>query len=68
VLSGGPGDNCADVSAIGRAGTVSRSRTVHVDRTRDQVKDSPAFDPDDFGRRGYREQIGSCYAESYRRG
>jgi hypothetical protein len=51
-------------------GTVARvehlERVVHVDRTRDQVKDSPAFDPDNFGRREYREQVGSYYAESYR--
>lgn len=53
------------------AGTVERvdhlDRVVHVDRTRDQVKESSAFDPDDFGRPDYREQVGSYYAESYRR-
>ncbi|SBT49311.1 PRC-barrel domain-containing protein [Micromonospora auratinigra] len=52
-------------------GTVERvdhlDRVVHVDRTRDQVKESPAFDPDHFGRADYREQVGSYYAESYRR-
>ncbi|MFG2058463.1 PRC-barrel domain-containing protein [Micromonospora sp. NPDC048930] len=52
-------------------GTVARvdhlDRVVHVDRTRDQVKESPAFDPDDFDRPEYREQVGSYYAESYRR-
>ncbi|MFR9779609.1 PRC-barrel domain-containing protein [Micromonospora sp. MS34] len=52
-------------------GTVARvdhlDRVVHVDRTREQVKDSPAFDPDDFGRPEYREQVGTYCAESYRR-
>ncbi|MFF4809468.1 PRC-barrel domain-containing protein [Micromonospora chersina] len=53
-------------------GTVARvdhlERVVHVDRTREQVKESPAFDPDDFGRTDYREQVGNYYTESYRRG
>ncbi|MGW5668644.1 PRC-barrel domain-containing protein [Micromonospora sp. NPDC003776] len=52
-------------------GTVARvdhlDRVVHVDRTREQVKESPAFDPDDFDRPEYRERVGSYYAESYRR-
>ncbi|MEV4491374.1 PRC-barrel domain-containing protein [Micromonospora coxensis] len=52
-------------------GTVERvdhgARVVHVDRTRDQVKQSPAFDPDDFGDPEYRQQVGSYYEESYRR-
>ncbi|WP_422744219.1 PRC-barrel domain-containing protein [Micromonospora sp. WMMD754] len=52
------------------AGTVARvdhpERVVHVDRTRDQVKESPAFDPDDFGRPDYRDRVGSYYTESYR--
>lgn len=51
-------------------GTVARvdhlDRTVHVDRTREQVKGSPAFDPDDFAQPDYRERIGTYYAESYR--
>ncbi|MEU2610586.1 PRC-barrel domain-containing protein [Micromonospora sp. NPDC007271] len=51
-------------------GTVARvdhlERLVHVDRTREQVRNSPAFDPHDFGRPDYREQVGSYYAESYR--
>jgi hypothetical protein len=52
-------------------GTVARvdhlDRVVHVDRTREQVRESPAFDPDNFHRPEYREQVGSYYAESYRR-
>ncbi|MFD2768385.1 PRC-barrel domain-containing protein [Micromonospora eburnea] len=54
------------------AGTVARvdhlERAVYVDRTRDQVKDSPAFDPEEFGRPDYREQVGDYYTESYRQG
>ncbi|MEV0158263.1 PRC-barrel domain-containing protein [Micromonospora sp. NPDC050686] len=54
------------------AGTVDRvdhlERAVHVDRTREQVKNSPAFDPDEFARSDYRHQVGSYYEESYRQG
>ncbi|MEV5695509.1 PRC-barrel domain-containing protein [Micromonospora globbae] len=54
------------------AGTVTRvdhlERTVHIDRTRQQVKDSPAFDPQEYGRPEYRDRVGDYYAESYRRG
>ncbi|MEH0986398.1 PRC-barrel domain-containing protein [Micromonospora sp. CPCC 205556] len=53
-------------------GTIARvdhlERVVHVDRTREQVKESPAFDPDDFARPEYREQVGSYYEQSYRKG
>ncbi|GAA4579460.1 hypothetical protein GCM10023176_57250 [Micromonospora coerulea] len=53
-------------------GTVARvdhlTRTVYVDRTRDQVKNSPAFDPEEFGRPEYRERVGGYYADSYRQG
>ncbi|MEH0829617.1 MULTISPECIES: PRC-barrel domain-containing protein [Micromonospora] len=52
------------------AGTVARvdhlDRVVHVDRTREQVKESPAFDPDHFAHPEYRERVGSYYTESYR--
>ncbi|MDG4804183.1 PRC-barrel domain-containing protein [Micromonospora sp. WMMD980] len=54
------------------AGTVARvdhrERVVRVDRTRDQVKESPAFDPDDFARPDYRDRVGTYYSESYRHG
>ncbi|MEU4779437.1 PRC-barrel domain-containing protein [Micromonospora sp. NPDC023633] len=54
------------------AGTVTRvdhlDRTVHVDRTREQVKESPAFDPDAYGEPGYRDRIGDYYRETYRQG
>ncbi|TDB73128.1 PRC-barrel domain-containing protein [Micromonospora sp. KC723] len=52
-------------------GTVDRvdhlERVVHVDRSREQVRESPAFDPDDFGRPEYRQRVADHYAESYRR-
>ena len=52
------------------AGTVAQvdhlERVVHVDRTREQVKESPAFDSDHFAHPDYRERVGSYYTESYR--
>ncbi|MEU7763295.1 PRC-barrel domain-containing protein [Micromonospora aurantiaca (nom. illeg.)] len=52
------------------AGTVAQvdhlERVVHVDRTREQVKESPAFDADHFAHPEYRERVGSYYTESYR--
>ncbi|MFY1679923.1 PRC-barrel domain-containing protein [Micromonospora sp. WMMD730] len=53
-------------------GTVARvdhgDRVVHVDRSREQVKDSPVFDPEDGARPDYRDQVGDYYTKSYRRG
>ncbi|MFG2101316.1 PRC-barrel domain-containing protein [Micromonospora echinaurantiaca] len=53
-------------------GTVARvdhlDRTVHVDRTREQVKASPAFDPEAYGRPDYRDRVGGYYQDSYRQG
>jgi hypothetical protein len=40
-------------------------RKVFVDRTKDQIKGSPEYDPDTFTPE-YRERIGSYYADSYR--
>ncbi|MEV7265318.1 PRC-barrel domain-containing protein [Micromonospora aurantiaca] len=52
------------------AGTVAQvdhlERVVHVDRTREQVKESPAFDRDHFAHPEYRDRVGSYYTESYR--
>lgn len=52
-------------------GTVVRvdhlDRTVHVDRTREQVKDAPAYDPEADDRSDHRDRIGDYYRESYRR-
>ena len=52
-------------------GTVARvdhlDRTVHLDRTREQVKDSPAYDRDAPDLPASRDLIGDYYADSYRR-
>jgi hypothetical protein len=52
------------------AGTVQRvdhdDRTVYVDRSKDQIKNSPEYDKDTFGTPEYREQVGSYYTDSYR--
>ncbi|MDY7084978.1 MAG: PRC-barrel domain-containing protein [Actinomycetota bacterium] len=52
------------------AGTVDRIdhdvRVVYVDRTKDQIKDSPEYDKDTFDTPEYREQVGDYYAGSYR--
>jgi hypothetical protein len=51
------------------AGTVQRvdhaERKVYVDRTKRQIKDSPEYDPDTFGKPTYRERVGSYYEDSY---
>ncbi|WCN81368.1 PRC-barrel domain-containing protein [Micromonospora sp. LH3U1] len=50
------------------AGTVARvdhqERVVHVDRTRQEIKDAPPFDPDSADAE-YRERVGTYYADSY---
>jgi hypothetical protein len=52
------------------AGTVQRidhqDRKVYVDRTKDQIKDSPEYDMDTFGKPDYRDRVGSYYEQSYR--
>ncbi|GGQ74786.1 PRC-barrel domain-containing protein [Couchioplanes azureus] len=52
------------------AGTVQRidhdDRKVYVDRTKDQIKDSPEYDKETFGTPEYREQVGNYYTTSYR--
>jgi hypothetical protein len=53
-------------------GTVTRvdhlDRTVHVDRTREQVKKSPHLDPDGYRKPDYRDRVGDYYRETYRQG
>lgn len=39
-------------------------RKVHVDRTKEQIKDAPEYDPDDHD--AYRRRTDEYYAESYR--
>ncbi|GAA2676059.1 MULTISPECIES: PRC-barrel domain containing protein [Actinosynnema] len=50
-------------------GTVERvdheARTVHVDRTKDQIKDAPEF-TDGADHEDYRTRTGDYYTESYR--
>lgn len=54
------------------AGTVNRvdhlTRTVYVDRTKEQVKDSPEYDPETFHDADYRKLVGDYYTSSYRAG
>jgi len=51
-------------------GTVRRvdhdERKVYVDRTKDQVKAAPEYDPD-ADSESYRQRLGDYYADSYRR-
>jgi hypothetical protein len=53
------------------AGTVQRvdhaERKVYVDLTKEQIKNSPEYDPDTFDKPDYRSQVGSYYEETYRR-
>ena len=37
------------------------SQTVIVDRTKDEIKNSPEFDEDNYSEQGYRSQVGSYY-------
>ncbi|MGV9210230.1 PRC-barrel domain containing protein [Micromonospora sp. RB23] len=50
------------------AGTVERvdhmDRVVHVDRTRQEIKDAPAFDPGSFDPE-YRDRVGRYYADRH---
>lgn len=52
------------------AGTVQRvdhdDRRVYVDRTKEQIKNSPEYDMDTFGKPDYRDRVGTYYEESYR--
>ncbi|WP_238425204.1 hypothetical protein [Micromonospora parastrephiae] len=50
------------------AGTVERvdhqDRVVHVDRTRQEIKDAPPFDPESADP-DHRERVGRYYAERH---
>jgi hypothetical protein len=52
------------------AGTVRHvdhaERKVYVDRTKEQIKDSPEYDEDTFRTPEYRERVGTYYTDSYR--
>jgi hypothetical protein len=41
-------------------------RTVHVDRTKEQIKNGPEFDQDAYREDQFRNRIGDYYARSYR--
>ena len=51
------------------AGTVTQvdhaDRKVYVDRTKDQIKASPEFDPDTYSQPEYRDKIGGYYDGTY---
>ncbi|WP_170318770.1 PRC-barrel domain-containing protein [Allorhizocola rhizosphaerae] len=51
------------------AGTVNHidreERKVYVDRTKDQIKSAPEFDPDTFTDPVYRDKVGSYYGDNY---
>ncbi len=42
------------------------TKKVHVDRTKDQVRQAPEYDPDTFDADDYRQRLGDYYTESYR--
>ncbi len=52
------------------AGTVQTvdhaEKKVYVDRTKDQIKDSPKYDKDTFESSDYRNSVGDYYSGSYR--
>ena len=47
------------------AGVINRvdreEETVYADRTKDQIKNAPEFDPDDYRSERYRGEVGSYY-------
>lgn len=51
------------------AGVIERAdhdeRTVHVDRTRAQIKDAPAYDPDQHDDATGRATLGQYYTDTY---
>jgi hypothetical protein len=53
------------------AGTVHRvdhaERKIYVDLTKEQIKNSPEYDPDTFDKPDYRAQVGTYYEDTYRR-
>jgi hypothetical protein len=42
------------------------ARRIHVDRTKNQVKDAPPYDADTFDADDYRQRLADYYTESYR--
>jgi hypothetical protein len=52
------------------AGTVQNidhtEQKVYVDRTKEQIRNAPEYDPDTYAKPEYRERVGQYYDESYR--
>jgi hypothetical protein len=48
------------------AGVDHDAKKVYVDRTKDQVRQAPEYDPDTFDADDYRRRLGDYYTESYR--
>jgi hypothetical protein len=51
------------------AGTVNHvdheERKVYVDRTKEQIKSAPEYDPDEYAEPGYRDKVGDYYGDTY---
>jgi hypothetical protein len=51
------------------AGTINHvdheERKVYVDRTKEQIKSAPEFDPHQYTDPGYRDKIGGYYGDTY---
>jgi hypothetical protein len=51
------------------AGTINhidhQDHRVYLDRTKEQIKSAPAFDPDAHGTEEYRDKVGSYYTDTY---
>lgn len=51
------------------AGTVNhidrKENTVYLDRTKEQIKSAPEFDPDHYAEPEYRDKIGGYYTGTY---
>jgi len=43
------------------------NRVVMVDRTKDEIKNGPEFDPDNYREEPYRKRVGAYYEPYYRR-
>ena len=41
--------------------------TVYVDRTKDQIKDSPELGENGLTDRSYRDRVGTYYGDTYKR-
>jgi len=52
------------------AGTVTNldrtGQRVYVDRTKDQIRSAPEFDPENFRDEAYRDKVGGYYDTTYR--